>query len=88
MHRSLLRHVVGYGAPRAAYDADEDRPVVALLPPCLSSHENYDVTRSCRTTAWQDVSLRLFDLRQNAFHLFFAEGAQRLTLGVTERAVL
>src|SRR6266496_5947872 len=30
----------------------------------------------------------LFDLRENAFHLFFAEGAQRLTLGVTERAVL
>src|SRR5438552_615411 len=30
----------------------------------------------------------LFDLLQNAFHLFFAEGAQRLTLGVTERAVL
>jgi hypothetical protein len=30
----------------------------------------------------------LFNLRQNAFHLFFAEGSQRLTLGVTERAVL
>jgi hypothetical protein len=36
----------------------------------------------------QDASLRLFDLRQNAFHLFFAEGAQRLSLRVTERAVL
>ena len=63
---------------------------------CLSSHENYDVTRLCRTTPksfasrqpWQGASLRLFDLRQNAFHLFFAEGAQRLTFGVTERAVL
>jgi hypothetical protein len=55
---------------------------------CLGSHENYDVTRLCRTTEWQDASLRLFDFRENAFHLFFAEGAQRLTLGVTERAVL
>jgi hypothetical protein len=54
----------------------------------LNSHENYDVPRLWRTTVCRDASLRLFDLRKNAFHLFFAERAQRLTLGVTERAVL
>src|SRR6266478_2964486 len=63
------------------------RCFISSLNLAASTH-NDRFGRLSQTTAWQDASLRLFDFRENAFHLFFAEGAQCLTLGVTERAVL
>jgi len=64
---------------RVAWEMERERSRIpaAAVTICLRS-----------LLAWTTARQLLFDLRQNAFHLFFAECAQRLTLGVTERAVL
>jgi len=54
------------------------------IPYSLQRHESKAVTPAPALPAHQG----LFDFRQNGFHFFPAEGAQRLALGITERTVL